>query len=90
MPYILQLCQEHRLLTNRLIKQGFWYTKLCMIFKKFTKKHNVLFSKYDIGVRQHIIDGICTPLEVKGDLARNVTTRSPTVCHLTALDHMML
>ena len=64
-----------------------------MIFKKFTKKHNVLFSKYDIGVRQHIIDGICTPLEVKGDLARNVTTKSCTVCHLTALvlvDHMIL
>ena len=37
-----------------------------------------------------IIDEICTPLEVKGDLARNVTTRSRTVCHLTALDHMML
>ena len=28
---------RHRLLTERLIKQGFWYSKLCKIFKQFVK-----------------------------------------------------
>ena len=72
--------KRHRILTYRLIKQGFWYTRLCMLFKKFTKRYGVLFTKYGIGVRQHVQEGVCTPLEVKGDLVKNVTTRSRAVC----------
>ena len=30
----------HRLLTERLIEQGFWYSKLCKFFKKFVRRHN--------------------------------------------------
>ena len=29
--------QRHRLPTKKLIKQGFWYTKLCIIFKSLPK-----------------------------------------------------
>ena len=41
---------RHRLLTERLIKKGFWY-KLCKCFKKFVRRHNALFSKYGIRVK---------------------------------------
>ena len=41
---------RHRLLTERLIKQGFWYSKLCKYFKKFVSGHNALFSKYGVSV----------------------------------------
>ena len=64
---------RHRLVTNRLIKQGFWYTQLCKTFKKFAKRHTLLFNKYGVSVRMHIQQGICFPLEVRGDLSRNVT-----------------
>ena len=66
---------RHRLLTERLIKQGLWYQKLCMFFKKFVKRHYVLFSKYGVSVRIHIQEGICIPLDVRHDLARHVTRR---------------
>ena len=50
---------RHRLLTERLIKQGFWYSKLCKFFKKFVSRHNALFSKYGVSVRTHVHEGIC-------------------------------
>ena len=38
----LSFVTRHRLLTERLIKQGFWYTKVYQSFKKFTKRHYAL------------------------------------------------
>ena len=71
---------RHRLLTERLIKQGFWHSKLCMSFKKFAKRHSVLLNKYAVSVRSHIMKGICIPLDVRGDLVRNVTIRRCGQC----------
>ena len=34
---------RHRLLTKRLIIQGFLYCKLCACFKKFAKQYGSLF-----------------------------------------------
>ena len=48
---------RHRLITERLIKQGFWYSKLCKIFKKFVSRHNALFSKYGGSVRTMCMKG---------------------------------
>ena len=38
--------KRHYKLTSRLIKQGFWYNKLCVAFKKFSLNHMDIFSKY--------------------------------------------
>ena len=65
---------RHRLLTERLIKQGFWYSKLCTFFNKFVSRHNALFSKYGVGVRTHVHEAICIPLVVKHGLSKHVTT----------------
>ena len=45
---------RHRLLTARLIKQGFSYSKLFITFIKFTKKHSQIFIKLGGTLRQHI------------------------------------
>ena len=37
--------KRHQLLTKRLIKQGFWYSKLSVSFKKFSRRHSTLFNK---------------------------------------------
>ena len=50
---------RHSLLTERLIRQGFGYSKLCTFFKKFVRGHNVLSSKYSVSVRTHAGEGIC-------------------------------
>ena len=68
--------KRHRLLTERLIKQGFWYNKLSISFKKFSRRHSMLFNKYAVSVKRHIREGICIPLDVKPDLVRNITTRN--------------
>ena len=39
---------RHSLLTDRLIKQGFWYSKLCTYFKKFARGYAVLFKMYGV------------------------------------------
>ena len=49
---------RHRLLTERLIKQGFWHSNLCKFFKKFVRRRNALFS-YGVIVRTHVHEGIC-------------------------------
>ena len=41
---------KYRLLTERLIRQGFWYSKLCKFFKKFVRGHNALSSKCGVSV----------------------------------------
>ena len=36
-------------LTQKLIKQGFWYSRLCAIFKKFARSHalnmNIVYTE---------------------------------------------
>ena len=73
---------RHRLLTERLIKQGFWYSKLCKYFKKFVSRHNALFSKYGVSVRTHEHEGICICLVVKHELSKHITTSR---CHSSYL-----
>ena len=67
---------RHYKLTSKLIKQGFWYTQLCYLKKRFSKTHSEIFCKYKYDVSKHIQDGICLPVTVKVDLAKNITTRS--------------
>ena len=64
-----RICEEYsafmdrnRMITDRLIKQGFRYSKLCKTFKKFSRNHRTIFNRYGVSVRQHIDEGICRSL----------------------------
>ena len=50
--------KRHRLLTDRLIQQGFWYSKLCSSFRKFTRRHRAEICKYRVSMRTHVVEGI--------------------------------
>ena len=78
---------RHRLLTERLIKQGFWYSKF---FKKFVRRHNALFSKYVVGLRTHVHEGICIPLVVKHELSKHITVEPHYNGHLGAKSSWLL
>ena len=56
-----QFKDRHYKLTQRLIKQGFQYSDLCMAFKRFTRSHASIFSRYGCSIRRHIEEGICLP-----------------------------
>ena len=56
----------------KLIKQGFWYTKMCKFVKKFDRRRYYgLFSKYSVSVRTHVHERICTPLVVMQELSKH-------------------
>ena len=65
--------EQNRKLTKRLIKQGYYYSKLCRYFNKFCKKHYYEFNKYDRCLKDHVYDEICNPL--CGN--KNIKTRTP-------------
>ena len=66
----LHFKERHYKLTQRLIHQGFWYSELCRTFKKFSKRHTDIITKYGCSVRRHIEEGICLPV-IDGFLGRN-------------------
>ena len=79
---------RHQILTERLIKQGFWYTQLCRYFKKFARRHVMLLEKYAVSIKSHIQQGICLPLSARNDLVRNVTVVGRGMCCTSSHDHM--
>ena len=72
----VQFKDRHYRLTAKLAQQGFWYSGLCTAFKRFTKIHASIFSKFNCSVRKHIEEGICLPINVRLDMIKNVTTRT--------------
>ena len=66
----VQFKDRHYKLTEKLIKQGYWYSGLCKAFKKFSRSHASIFSKYKCSVRKHIEEGICLP----AILCKNINT----------------
>ena len=55
---------RHYKLTEKLIKQGFWYTGLCMAFKRFVRSHANIFHKYKCIVLKNTLrkEFVCQPM----------------------------
>ena len=68
----VQFKLRHYTLTQKLMKQGFWYSGLCMAFRMFARSHVGIITKYGCSVRKHIEEGICLPATD----ARNICTPS--------------
>ena len=65
--------EQNRKVDEKLIKQGSHYSRLCKYFKKFIKIHYYVFNKYDMYVKYHICDGICSVLRGLSSLNKNST-----------------
>ena len=57
----------NKLLTKTLLKQGYWYHKLCKTFSKFYRRLYDWISKYQIGLKSLLRQGLSEP-EFYGDL----------------------
>ena len=66
---------RHLQLTDRLIKQGFHYDKLCYKFKHFARKYQHLIDKFGVSVHTHVKQGIALPLSSLHKLETKVTRR---------------
>ena len=58
---------HNKLLTQKLLKQGYRYHKLCKIFSRFYRRYFDLISKFKIGLKSHLRQRLLEP-EFYGDL----------------------
>ena len=58
---------RNKLLTQKLLKQGYRYHKLCKTFSKLYRRYYDLISKFQIGLKSPLRQGLSEP-EFYGDL----------------------
>ena len=58
---------RNKLLTAKLFNQGYGYDKLCKAFSKFYRRHSDLVSKFSVGLKSLLQQGLSEP-EFYGDL----------------------
>ena len=58
---------RNKCLTAKLLQQGYRYHKLRQTFSKFYRRHYELISKYNVGLKTHLSEGLSEP-EFYGDL----------------------
>ena len=58
---------RNKLLTQKLLKQGYWYHKLRKTFSKFYKRYFNLISKFQVGLESLLCQGLSEP-DFYGDL----------------------
>ena len=58
---------RNKFLTAKLLQQGYRYHKLRKTFSKFYRRHNKLVSKFNVGLKTLLHQGLSEP-EFYGDL----------------------
>ena len=62
---------RHKSLTDKLLEQGYRYHKLRKTFSKFYRRHYELVSKFNVGLKTLLNQGLSEP-EFYGDLVYKV------------------
>ena len=68
--YITDFNTRNKLITQKLLKQGYRYHKLRKTFSKFYKGYNNLISKFQVGLKSLLRHGLSQPV-FYGDLVYN-------------------
>ena len=63
---------RNKVLTSKLLKQG--YNKLCKVFSKFYRRHFDIVSKYNVGLKTLLLQGLSEP-QFYGDLVYKFRNR---------------
>ena len=65
--YVVDFNLRNKLLTQKLLKQGYRYHKLCKTFSKFYRRYYDLISKFQVGPKSLLRQGLSEP-DFYGDL----------------------
>ena len=65
--HVADFTTRNKLLTQKLLKQGYRYHKLCKTFSKFYRRYYDLISKFQVGFKSLLRQGLSEP-ECYGDL----------------------
>ena len=59
--YVADFNTRNKLLTQKRLKQGYRYHKLHKTFSKFYRRYNDLFSKFQVGLKSLLRQGLSEP-----------------------------
>ena len=59
--YVADLNTRNKLLTQKLLRQGYRYHKLCKTFSKFYRRYYDLISKFQVGLKSFLRQGLSEP-----------------------------
>ena len=59
--YVPDFNTSYKLLTQKLLKQGYRYHKLCKTFSKFYRRYYDLISKFQVGLKSLLHQGLLEP-----------------------------
>ena len=65
--YVADFNTRNKLLTQKLLKQGYWYHKLRKTFSKFYRRYYDLISQFQVGLKSLLRQGLSEP-DFYGDL----------------------
>ena len=65
--YVADFNIPNKLLTQKLLKQGYWYHKFRKTFSKFYRRYYDLISKFQVGLKSLLRQGLSEP-DFYGDL----------------------
>ena len=57
---------RYKYLTAKLLKQGYRYYKLRKVFSKFYRRHHELASKFNVGLKSLLHQGLSEPEKIMG------------------------
>ena len=69
--HVADLNTRNKILTAKILKQGYRYHKLRKTFSKFDRRHDDLVSKFNTGLKSLLKQGLSEP-ELYGDLVYKV------------------
>ena len=75
----------NKCLTAKLLQQGYRYHKLRKNFSKFYRRHNELISKYNVGLKTLVNEGLSEP-EFHGDWFTNLRNLLEVMIFLFSLE----
>ena len=66
-----EFCSRSRLMSEKLLKQGFKYQRLRKTFCKFFNSHNHIVSKYECSLKSMVVGSVAHP-EFYGDVLKKI------------------
>ena len=55
------ILSRNKVLTAKLLRQGYRYHKIRKAFSKFYRRHFDIVSKYDVGLKPLLLEGLSEP-----------------------------
>ena len=84
--YVTEFNTRNKLLTQKLLKQGYRYHKLRKTFSKFYRRYYDLISKFQVGLKSLLRQGLSEP-DFYGDLVYKLKSNNFSAQFIKIISH---